>query len=207
MYPVNHTQRDSVPQVDSKSEHQPDKITLNHIHNILLANSPQADILFMMLEISLPIVGVIAFLTLMLLIMRHVTNKLYPNNNENSEQGDIELASLHGSSTAKTDKTLAYAKKAFQSTLQRAENRFPDTKAGGVFAWRLAMEKSSQREQRSNARRQDANAHASTGGFFGLSMEQLHQASQPRESSSVYSRSMDGVTLYPKGNVESWEFK
>jgi hypothetical protein len=169
-----------------------------------MSNSPEGDILFMMLEITLPIVGVIAFLTLILLMMRHITNKLYPNTDEDSEQGTIELSSMRKSNSVKSEPTLIHPKKLsrIRSNSRKAEDRFPDTQNGGVFAWRLAMEKPPQPQRSPNVRTEDRYPRANTGGFIGLDMEQPCQA---RQSSSIYSRSMDGVTLYPERNTGSWE--
>jgi hypothetical protein len=170
---ANHSQR-AAPfrRGYMKREVRPTNETLGRIHTVLATNSPEADILFMMLEATLSIIGVILFLTLMLLIMRHVTNKLYPNTEEDSEQ-DIELSSMHMSTSSNSDKTLVSPQTLPKPRSPKVGNRFPDSKAGGVFAWRLAMEKPKQ---------------------------------PPRgQTSSIYSRSMDGVTLYPERTTASWE--
>jgi hypothetical protein len=200
---ANHSRR-AVPfrRVYTKPEFRPTNETLGRIHTVLATNSPEADILFMMLEVTLPIIGVIAFMTLMLLIMRHVTNKLYPNTEEDSEHGDIELSSMRRSTSLKSDKTLVSPRKLPKSRSSKAGDRFPDSKNGGVFAWRLAMEKPKQPPQQNpSLRADDRYLHSNAGGFFGLSIEQPPR----RQSSSIYSRSMDGVTLYPERNTGSWE--
>ncbi|KAJ4354006.1 uncharacterized protein N0V89_005738 [Didymosphaeria variabile] len=204
VHPLNHTRRAAPqPTMGLRQELRPSNDTRHRICNVLVSNSPEADLLFMMLEISLPIIGVIAFLTLVLLIMRHVTNKLYPDTDEDNEQGNIELSSMRKSKSVKSDRTLVNPKKLskFRTTGRNAEDRFPDTKDGGVFAWRLAMENPPQPRQSPNVRTEDRYLNANTGGFVGLSIE---QSPQPRQSSSIYSRSMDGVTLYPERNTGSW---
>ncbi|KAF2446234.1 hypothetical protein P171DRAFT_483597 [Karstenula rhodostoma CBS 690.94] len=197
---VNHTRRaDSSQKVHLGPELRPTNETINRIHSVLASNSPEADILFMMIEITFPILGVIAFLTFVLLLMRRITNKLYPNTKEDSEAGDIELSSRR-STSAQSDKTLVNPRKLSQPRSPHADDRFPDTKNGGVFAWRLAMEKPKQARQSPSLKAKNQYPHANTGGFFGLSVEQPPR----RESSSIYSRSMDGVTLYPESNMASW---
>lgn len=197
---VNHTRRvDSPQKVFLKPELRPTNETIKRIHNILASNSPEADVLFMMLEVALPIVGVIAFITLLLLIMRHITNKLYPKPDEDSEAGDIELSSMR-STSAKSDKTLVNPGKLSNPGSPKAVDRFPDTKNGGVFAWRLAMEKPRQPQQSPSLRAADRYPQANAGGFFGIAIEQPPR----RQSSSIYSRSMDGVTLHPEKSTGSW---
>ncbi|KAL5414638.1 hypothetical protein PMIN03_003139 [Paraphaeosphaeria minitans] len=198
---VNHTRRAEHPQkVHLKSELRPANETLKRIHGVLTSNSPEADILFMILEITVPILGVIAFLTAMLLITRHMTNKLYPDAEEDSEAGVFELSSMRAPSV-KSDRTLVNARKPSKTNSSKGVDRFPDSKSGGVFAWRLAMEKPKQLQQSPGLRAENRYPHANAGGFCGATVEPLPR----RQSSSMYSRSMDGVTLYPERKTGSWE--
>ena len=185
---ANHTRRAGPPQnIHLGPALHPTNETLNRIHSVLVSNSPEADILFMLLEIILPILGVIAFLTLMLLIMRHITNRLYPNPKDSSDAPAIELSSMRNSATS--DRTLVNPRK-LSMTRGPKVGRFPDSKYGGVFAWRLAMERPKQVPQNTGPRVGEA--------FPRLNVEGVEGGQAPRRaSSSTYSRSMDGVTLYP----------
>lgn len=204
---VNYTRRADPPEkIHLDLNLRPSNESLQRSHNILISNSPEADILFMLLEIILPILGVVIFLTLVLLIMRHITNKLYPNTKEGRGTHAIELSSMRNTS-ATSHSTLVNSRKISISRTPKTVGRFPDSKYGGVLAWRLAMERPKQTKQvasprvqdpnpNSNARAQDPYPRANADGVFGASVEQAAR----RQSSSTYSRSMDGVTLYPEGS-------
>ncbi|KAJ4303103.1 hypothetical protein N0V90_001994 [Kalmusia sp. IMI 367209] len=153
---VNVTGRATPMKPQVHSVHRSNNATLGRIRNVLEANSPEADILFMMLEITLPIMGVIGFITLMLLVTRYLTNKFYPNSEEDEEAGDIELSSVGSDDTCVDTRRPELAR---VNTDQRFYN-------GGIVRIKPAL---------------------------------------PRKSSSLYSRSMDGVTLYPKEVTGSWD--
>lgn len=205
---VNYTLPDT-SKVQGRQEHGSVNQTLDGIHRVLISNSPDADILFMMLEIALPIVGVIAFLTLTLLVMRYFTNKMYPDADADSKQGDIELSSMRKSGSVKSDRTLVNPPmpvKTIKRRTARKENPHLDAKHGGVFAWRMALEGPAP-PLRQSSRQEDRHPYGMPGGF-GSHVDQhmtLQQPPPPRQSSSLYSRSIDGITLNPERNIGGWE--
>ncbi|KAF1967028.1 hypothetical protein BU23DRAFT_573531 [Bimuria novae-zelandiae CBS 107.79] len=194
---------------------KPQNETLTIIHNILLSNSPSADIIFLMLEIILPIAGVIGFLTLVIFAVRHVTHKLYPNHEVDSEHDDIELSPVGMSLSVQSDKTLVNPlpnllkkpAKAGRGQHQREVEPYLHAQNGELLAWRMAMERPVAQLQGTMDVSAPPYAKNDYGGFTLVqpAMGTQPPPSPPRQSSSVYSRSVDGVTLYPQMNAGSWE--
>ena len=148
----------------------------------------------MLLEIGAPIIGVIAVLTVALLCMRHVTNKLYPDPEVASIEDAIELDVMRrASETHSDDKTLVG-----DISLARPEKMPGVLQDKGGFAvgktrfWRADSAVDMKGEEE---------------GPWGKGVQWgcTKGESPLRQSSSVYSRSMDGITLYAGKTIGSWE--
>lgn len=157
----------------------------------------------MTLEVAAPIIGVIALLTLMLLLMRHASNKIYPEPDTDGENADIELGSVGKSPSVKSERTLVDGVMRERNTLDHVNAKTP--------LWRRAVGKGVEWRRDSGIGKEDGQPFAKSGGVgMGVGMgvggeahtpmqEQVAGAvHSPRQSSSVYSRSVDGFTVYPE---------
>lgn len=206
--PAIHSPSTNLPTLLRRQDPSPSNETLSLIHKTLLANSPEADILYMLLEIGAPIIGVVAFFTFALLVTRRVADKLYPDPELASEQGDIELNTMRKSSSTHSDKTLVDNA---PRVVPKAETSRSWCGPGKVRFWRPGapfggVQKMSL-EKGEGGKSDGGNKWVGWEGKREVRPQvqvQVHVPLVPvqRQSSSVYSRSMDEVTLYPGRTVE-----
>lgn len=128
----------------------PHNKTISQIHNILVHNSPEADIIRFIMEIFTPVICTLIVVTWMILLAKWIGKRLHSKPSAEEETQDIELSTLRGRSVSDIDKVTLVEPKLLDRAQPTNDERF----------------------------------------FTGKSRVDMLR------SSSVYSRSVDGVTLY-----------